>query len=169
MRRMYPGEKWPDFSDGSLLSAPEEWLLPRFSAARTAEDLGNLDILTALGARLSRKYQRLLDERAPLSISVPSGSRIRLDYAAGDIPVLSVKLQEMFGLADTPEIAERKVKVLLHLLSPARRPVQITQDLKGFWNSTYQIVKRELKGRYPKHPWPDDPWNALPTRQAKPR
>ena len=87
----------------------------------------------------------------------------------GEVPVLAVKLQEMFGLADTPSLAGGRVKVLLHLLSPARRPVQITQDLKGFWNSGYQQVKKELKGRYPKHPWPDDPWNAVPTVRTKPR
>jgi ATP-dependent helicase HrpB len=83
--------------------------------------------------------------------------------------VLAVKLQEMFGLADTPMIAGGRVKLLLHLLSPARRPVQITQDLKGFWNTGYPLVKKDLKGRYPRHPWPDDPWNAAPTRRAKPR
>jgi ATP-dependent helicase HrpB len=118
---------------------------------------------------LSRKQQSLLDERAPISVTVPSGSRIPLDYAAGDLPVLAVKLQEMFGLVDTPRIAGGRLKVLLHLLSPARRPVQITQDLKGFWNSGYPLVKKDLKGRYPKHPWPDDPWNAAPTRRTKPR
>jgi ATP-dependent helicase HrpB len=100
---------------------------------------------------------------------VPSGHRVPLDYASGDIPILAVKLQEMFGLADTPEIAGGRVKVLLHLLSPARRPVQVTQDLKEFWNRGYPLVKKELKGRYPKHPWPDDPWNAVPTRMVKPR
>jgi ATP-dependent helicase HrpB len=100
---------------------------------------------------------------------VPSGSRITIDYVSGDIPVLAVKLQEMFGLADTPEIAHGRVKVLLHLLSPARRPVQITQDLKGFWNRGYQLVRKELKGRYPKHPWPEDPWNAVPTWKTKQR
>ena len=92
-----------------------------------------------------------------------------LDYTSGATPVLAVKLQEMFGLADTPMIAEGRVKVLLHLLSPARRPVQITQDLMGFWNNAYQQVKKDLKGRYPRHPWPDDPWNAPPTRRTKNR
>jgi ATP-dependent helicase HrpB len=100
---------------------------------------------------------------------VPSGSRVTIDYAAGSQPVLAVKLQELFGLADTPMIAGGRVKLLLHLLSPARRPVQITQDLKGFWNTGYPLVKKDLKGRYPRHPWPDDPWNAAPTRRAKPR
>jgi ATP-dependent helicase HrpB len=100
---------------------------------------------------------------------VPSKSRISLDYSSGDQPILAVKLQELFGLADTPMIAGGRVKVLLHLLSPAGRPVQITQDLRGFWNTGYPLVKKDLKGRYPRHPWPDDPWNAVPTKRAKPR
>ncbi len=111
----------------------------------------------------------LLDDLAPTHIAVPSGRRVHLDYASGDVPVLAVKLQEMFGLADTPAIARGRVKVLLHLLSPARRPLQITQDLKGFWDGSYQQVKKEMKGRYPKHPWPDNPWNAVPTRKTKAR
>ncbi len=110
-----------------------------------------------------------MEARAPKAIVVPSGHSVSVDYASGDVPVLAVKLQEMFGLSDTPEVAGGRVKVLLHLLSPARRPVQITKDLKGFWNSGYEQVKKELKGRYPKHPWPDDPWNALPTRKTKRR
>jgi ATP-dependent helicase HrpB len=169
MRKFFPSENWPDLSDDFLTSLPEEWLLPWLKGIRTAQDFKNLDILPALSARLSWHQQRLLDARAPGSLIVPSGSSIAVDYAAGDVPVLAVKLQEMFGLADTPEIAEGRVKVLIHLLSPARRPVQITRDLKGFWNSGYQLVRKELKGRYPKHPWPDDPWNAVATRKTKPR
>lgn len=169
LRRVFPGEEWPDLSDGSLCGSPEEWLLPWLGSVRTSRDLASLDTLPALRAQLSWEQVRLLDERAPSFLPVPSGHRVALDYAAGEIPVLAVKLQEMFGLADTPAVAGGRVKVLLHLLSPARRPVQITQDLKGFWNGGYQQVKKELKGRYPKHPWPDDPWNAVPTRSAKPR
>jgi ATP-dependent helicase HrpB len=169
MKRSFPEEAWPDISDEQLLSKPEEWLLPWLGGIRTAQGLGGLNILPALKAKLSWEQGRLLDERAPVSLSVPSGSRVQLDYLSGDIPVLAVKLQEMFGLADTPMIAGGRVKVLLHLLSPARRPVQITQDLKGFWNSGYPEVKKDLKGRYPKHPWPDDPWNAVPTKRTKPR
>lgn len=169
MRRTFPDEDWPDLSDEHLTLTPEEWLLPFSSGVRSAQDLADLDILPLLKAQLSWEQKRLLDARAPASIVVPSSSRVSLDYAAGDVPILSVKLQEMFGLADTPAIAEGRVKVLLYLLSPARRPVQITQDLKGFWNSGYQQVKKELKGRYPKHPWPDDPWNAAPTARTKPR
>jgi ATP-dependent helicase HrpB len=169
LRRSFPEEPWPDLSDEQLLSKPEEWLLPWLGGIRTAQGLGGLNILPALKTRLTYAQARLLDERAPVWLSVPSGSRVQLDYLSGDIPVLAVKLQEMFGLADTPIIAGGRVKVLLHLLSPARRPVQITQDLKGFWNNGYPEVKKDLKGRYPKHPWPDDPWNAVPTKRTKPR
>jgi len=99
-------------------------------------------------------------------VTVPSGRRLEIDYASGEEPLLAVKLQEMFGLADTPAVAGGRVKLLLHLLSPAGRPVQVTRDLRNFWESGYREVKRELKGRYPKHPWPDDPWKAEPTRKT---
>ena len=168
MKRIFPEENWPDLSDEHLISTPENWLLPWLGNIRTLEGLSALDILPCLRGQLSWKEQRRLNELTPVSIVVPSGSSIKIDYTSGDVPVLAVKLQEMFGLADTPEIAGGRVKLLLHLLSPARRPVQITQDLKEFWNSGYQMVKKELKGRYPKHPWPEDPWNAVPTRKAKP-
>ncbi len=166
MKRAFPEENWPDLSDEQLFSKPEDWLSDWLANIRTAQALTSLKLLPALKAKLSWEQARLLDERAPTAILVPSGSRVTLDYTSGDLPVLAVKLQEMFGLADTPVIAARRVKVLLHLLSPARRPVQITQDLKGFWNNAYQEVKKDLKGRYPKHPWPDDPWNAVPTRRT---
>jgi ATP-dependent helicase HrpB len=169
VKKSFPEEAWPDFADEHLTSHTEEWLLPWLGSIRSAQSLAGLSLLPALRARLSRDQQRLLDERAPVSLLVPSGSRVALDYATGGQPVLAVKLQEMFGLADTPLVADGRVRVLLHLLSPARRPVQITQDLKGFWNSAYPQVKKEMKGRYPKHPWPDDPWNAVPTRRTKPR
>jgi ATP-dependent helicase HrpB len=100
---------------------------------------------------------------------VPSGSRIPIDYETGEIPVLAVRLQEMFGLADTPTLAHGRVKLVLHLLSPARRPMQVTQDLASFWANTYKQVKADLKGQYPKHYWPDDPMQAEPTARAKPR
>ncbi len=163
----FPEESWPDVSNESLLSVPEHWLSPYWGGIRTAQGLAGLDLLPALRARLTWEQLRLLDERAPTHLLVPSGNRIALDYASGSVPVLAVKLQELFGLADTPMIAAGRVKVLLHLLSPARRPVQITRDLKGFWDGGYPQVKKELKGRYPKHPWPDDPWNAVPTRRTK--
>jgi ATP-dependent helicase HrpB len=169
VRNAFPEEAWPDLSDNVLLAKPEEWLLPWLSGVRTAQAFAGIDLAAALRAKLTWEQQRLLDSRAPLAITVPSGSRITLDYTAGELPVLAVKLQELFGLADTPQIAEGRVRVLLHLLSPARRPVQITQDLRNFWNTVYPEVKKDLKGRYPRHPWPDDPWNAIPTRRTKPR
>ena len=145
-------------------------MLPFLSRIRTQEQLDTLDLLPSLSARLSWDQRRLLDERAPKALIVPSGHSVTLDYTAGDIPVLAVKLQEMFGLADTPSIACGRVKVLLHLLSPARRPVQITRDLKGFWNDGYAQVKKEIKGRSPKpkHPGRIAPHSTHST-QARPR
>ena len=110
-----------------------------------------------------------LDELAPPSQSVPSGSSIRIDYDSDAGPIMAVKLQELFGLADTPAVVGDRVPLLFHLLSPAGRPMQVTRDLRSFWNSVYPEVKKELKGRYPKHPWPDDPWSATPTRFTKKR
>ena len=167
VKKAFPEESWPDFSDEYLLSGPMEWLMPWTSGIRSAQDIAGIDLTAALRAQLSWELTSLLDERAPTHITVPSGHRVPIDYTLGDIPVLAVKLQEMFGLAETPVMAGGRVKVLLHLLSPARRPLQITQDLKGFWDGSYQQVKKEMKGRYPKHPWPDDPWNAVPTRKTR--
>ena len=169
MKRVYPEESWPDLSYSALFASPETWLAPWLEGMRTAADLARIDVLQAFKTMLSWERQRLLDERAPAALTVPSGSRIKLDYVSGEVPVLAVKLQELFGLADTPAIAGGRVRVLLHLLSPAGRPVQVTQDLRSFWNAVYPEVKKDLKGRYPRHPWPDDPWNAPPTRRTKPR
>jgi len=169
LRRALPEEGWPDLSDEHVLETLDGWLAPHLNGIRTAQQLRALDVTALLHGLLDYRSQRLLDELAPTHLEVPSGSRIRLDYSAGDCPVLAVKLQELFGLADTPTIARGRVGVLLHLLSPAGRPIQVTRDLKGFWNGAYHEVKKELKGRYPKHPWPDDPWSAPPTRRAKPR
>ena len=164
--RAFSEENWPDLSDEKLQANPEEWLAPFLAGIRSREQLAGLDILPPLLSLLTREQPRLLEQRAPTTLTVPSGRRVPLDYAAGAVPVLAVKLQEMFGQADTPTVAEGRVQVLIHLLSPARRPVQVTQDLRGFWNSGYVQVKKELKGRYPKHPWPDDPWKAIPTREV---
>jgi len=169
MRQIFPEENWPNLSDETLLSAPQDWLLPSLPGIRNAQQVAALNILPALAETLTWDQRRLLNDRAPATIAVPSGSNIQIDYVTGVIPILAVKLQEMFGLADTPAIAGGRVKLLLHLLSPARRPVQITRDLNQFWNTGYPQVKKELKGRYPKHPWPDDPWNASPTRKTKGR
>jgi ATP-dependent helicase HrpB len=165
----WPEENWPDLSEAALLSSPEGWLAPWLTGFRTGEQLAGLALLPALKALLSREQRKRLDERAPTSLVVPSGRSVLLDYTAGELPVLAVKLQELFGLAATPAIAGGRVAVLIHLLSPAGRPVQITRDLKGFWESGYPQVKKELQGRYPKHPWPDNPWNAVPTHRTQRR
>jgi ATP-dependent helicase HrpB len=169
LQRSYPGDGWPDLSDKALLESLEIWLAPAISGVRTAQQLSAVNCAAALLALLEYRQRQSLDELAPTNLPVPSGSRIRLDYCAGDLPVLAVKLQELFGLAETPTIAGGRVAVLLHLLSPAGRPLQVTKDLKGFWDGSYHQVKKEMKGRYPKHPWPDDPWNTAPTRRAKPK
>ncbi len=166
IRQAFPEENWPDLSKERLLATLPEWLGPFLPGARSGRDIASVDLLSALRSLFSWEQQRLLDERAPTHVEVPSGNRIEIDYLADDGPVLAVKLQEMFGLGDTPAIAGGRVKLLLHLLSPARRPVQVTRDLQGFWENGYREVRKELKGRYPKHPWPDDPWNAVPTRMT---
>ncbi|HEY4743017.1 MAG TPA: ATP-dependent helicase C-terminal domain-containing protein, partial [Desulfuromonadaceae bacterium] len=169
LRRAFPDDGWPDLSDGALLETLDEWLAPNIHGIRTAQGLADLDAAAAVGSLLDYRHKQALDRLAPTHVEVPSGSRIRLDYADGAAPVLAVKLQELFGLGETPTVAAGRVGVLLHLLSPAGRPIQVTRDLRGFWNGAYHEVKKELKGRYPKHPWPDDPWSAPPTRRAKPR
>ncbi|MFH1027519.1 MAG: ATP-dependent helicase HrpB [Pseudomonadota bacterium] len=168
MRSAFPEREWPDLSDGALLATLEEWLAPHIAGVNNSKRLAQLDVAGLLRQQLDYRQQRELDQLAPTHLTVPSGSRVRLDYT-GENPVLAVKLQELFGLKDTPAIADGRVMVLLHLLSPAGRPIQVTRDLKGFWDGAYQQVKKELKGRYPKHPWPDDPWSAPPTRRLKPR
>ncbi|MEW6594270.1 MAG: ATP-dependent helicase HrpB [Thermodesulfobacteriota bacterium] len=170
LRRWQPEAEWPDLSDAHLAATVNDWLGPALTAIRSREQLGRLDLHAILLGLLPWEKQRSLDQLAPTHLTVPSGSRVRLQYHAdGSAPVLAVRLQELFGLAETPTVADGRIPVVLHLLSPARRPIQITQDLKGFWNSAYHEVKKELKGRYPKHHWPDDPWVAQPTSRAKPR
>ena len=167
LRHWFPDEDWPDLSDAGLAARLQEWLEPWLDGITRREHVQRLNLAAALRALLDYRLQARLDNAAPTHLQVPSGSRIRLRYHPGEPPVLAVKLQELFGLADTPRIADGRIAVTLHLLSPAQRPIQVTQDLRGFWERTYGEVKRELKGRYPKHPWPDDPWSATPTRRAK--
>ena len=130
--------------------------------------LKGIDLAAALESLLPWPQRRRLDELAPTHVEVPSGSRLRLDYS-GESPVLAVRVQEMFGCTDTPRVAGGRQPVLLQLLSPAGRPVQVTADLAGFWAGSYREVRKELRGRYPKHPWPEDPRHALPTRRAQGR
>jgi len=169
LRQWLPDEDWPDVSDAALGETLTEWLGPHLDGMSRRDHLARLDLLSILKARLDWDRGRRLEVGAPTQLEVPSGSHLRLEYVPGESPVLRVKLQEMFGLADTPRVAWGKIPVTLHLLSPAQRPIQVTQDLRGFWERTYPEVKKELKGKYPKHPWPDDPWTATPTRRAKRR
>jgi ATP-dependent helicase HrpB len=168
--RRVAGPEWPDVSDAALLAGLDSWLPPWFQGMSRLSHLQRLPLSDALMGLMDHKQRRLLEEQAPTHVTVPSGSSIRVDYTEGDIPVLRVKLQEMFGQADTPRLAGGKVPVMLHLLSPAQRPMQVTQDLKGFWQRTWPEVKKELKGRYPRHQWPEDPTAAVPSRTGrKPR
>ena len=169
LRRWMPELKLPDVSDEALLDTLDQWLAPALLGKRGLDALSAADLSQALGALFDYEQRRMLDAQAPESLTVPSGQQRRLDYGPDESPVLAVKLQELFGLADTPRIGGGRIAVTLHLLSPAGRPIQVTQDLKGFWERTYPEVKKELKGRYPRHPWPDDPWSAVPTHRAKPR
>jgi ATP-dependent helicase HrpB len=158
---------WPDVSDAALLDTLGEWLAPHVGSARSLGDLARVDLAGALLSRLPWDRRASLDDLAPTHLAVPSGSRIAVDYTDPAGPVLAVRLQEMFGLADTPRIARGAVPLTVHLLSPAQRPVQVTRDLAGFWRTSYFEVRKELRGRYPKHHWPDDPMTAQPTRKTK--
>ncbi len=160
---------WPDWSDAALLASLDEWLVPRLAGMRKLADLARLDLGALLLDRLDWRQRGRLDELAPTHVTVPSGSRLPVDYADPRAPVLAVRLQEMFGATDTPRVGGGRVPLTLHLLSPAHRPVQVTQDLAGFWRTSYFDVRKDLRGRYPKHPWPDDPLAEAPTRRAKPR
>lgn len=168
VKAAFPEREWPDVSDAALRESLELWLAPYLGGVTSARKLAQLDCAAILKQGLDYRQQRDLDDMAPTHLAVPSGSKIRIDYS-GEIPVLAVKLQELFGLAVGPTVCGGRIPVLLHLLSPAGRPIQVTRDLRGFWDGSYQQVKKELKGRYPKHPWPDDPWSAAPTRRLKPR
>lgn len=162
------GSLWPAISDEALLMDIERWLAPHLAGLHRLDQIDRLPLARLFVESLDWSLQQKLGQLAPTHIQVPSGSRIALDYSA-DEPVLAVKLQEMFGQTDTPTVVDGRVSVLVHLLSPARRPVQITRDLAGFWRSSYFEVRKDLRGRYPKHPWPEDPLQAPPTARAKPR
>jgi len=159
---------WPDLSGNALLENLENWLLPYLGPVRKLKDFAKLDLKAIMSGQLHWPLPLDLERLAPERMAVPSGSSIAIDYSQ-DPPVLAVKLQEMFGCQETPTIADGRVRLLVHLLSPAQRPLQVTQDLAGFWRSSYREVQREMKGRYPKHPWPDDPLQAVATRHTKRR
>ena len=169
IRETYPDEKWPELSYDKLLINMDNWLLPYIDKAKSSADLKKIDLLVALQSLLDWQQQQRLDKLIPERLKVAGGSNIRIHYSLDSQPILAVKLQEMFGESDTPKIGGGRIPLQMHLLSPAGRPLQVTQDLRTFWNEVYPEVKKEMKGRYPKHPWPDDPWNALPTRYTKKR
>jgi ATP-dependent helicase HrpB len=162
-------EAWPDLSDAALTATLDEWAPLWLGGASRREHLARMDLAGALRQSLSYAQREILEREAPTHLAVPSGSRIALDYTEGDVPSLSVRLQEMFGLVKTPSVAAGRAPLLLKLLSPAGRPVQVTRDLVSFWDRGYHEVKKDLKGRYPKHYWPEDPYAAQPTRRARPR
>ncbi len=161
------GGDWPPVDDASLSAALPTWLGPRLVGARRRRDLDAVDVHAALGDLIGRHRRHLVDELAPTHLPVPSGRRVRLDYGDPDRPVLAVRLQEMFGCSETPRVAGGRVAVVVHLLSPAGRPLQITTDLASFWREGYAAVRREQRGRYPRHRWPDDPLGAAPDRRRR--
>ncbi|MCU0626638.1 MAG: ATP-dependent helicase HrpB, partial [Gemmatimonadaceae bacterium] len=160
---------WPAMDDATLLASLDSWLRPQLHGARRLADVASLDLGALLLERVGWERRAQLDRLAPTHVAVPSGSRIPVDYGDPHAPVLAVRLQELFGARETPAVLDGRVPLVLHLLSPAHRPVQVTRDLAGFWASSYAEVRRELRGRYPRHPWPEDPLTAPPTHRAKPR
>lgn len=175
LRAWMPDLALPDLSDAALLDTLDAWLKPAFAGKTRLDALDEDALGEALKSRFDWSLRQRIDALAPTRIVVPSGMERRIEYAWDDAvdaplpPVLAVKLQELFGLADTPRVADGRIPVTLHLLSPGGRPLQVTQDLRSFWERTYPEVRKEMKGRYPKHPWPDDPWSATATHRAKPR
>jgi ATP-dependent helicase HrpB len=174
LRVWCPDLALPDLSDAVLLAGLDDWLKPALAGKSRLDALTESEFAEALKSGVDWSLRQRIDTLAPSRIDVPSGLQRRIDYGfddAADVPlapVLAVKLQELFGLADSPRIADGRVPLTLHLLSPGGRPLQVTGDLRGFWERTYPEVRREMKGRYPKHPWPDDPWTATATHRAKP-
>lgn len=158
---------WPDISNDGLLNSLEQWLLPSLSNVRDIKTLKQINLSEALGRSLTWQQRQRLDKALPVSYCVPTGSWLPIRYDDECQPALAVRLQEMFGEKSTPSIADGRVPLVVELLSPAHRPLQITQDLAGFWQGAYKEVQKEMKGRYPKHVWPDDPANATPTRKTK--
>jgi ATP-dependent helicase HrpB len=167
--RRAEGESWPDLSDDALLARREDWLVPALHDKTSLKDFAASDLSDAVMALLPWDLRARLDREAPTHFEAPTGTMLAIDYEAEQGPTIAVRLQELFGLNTHPSVAKGKVPLVLELLSPAQRPVQVTRDLPGFWRGSYAAVRTDLRGRYPRHPWPDDPANALPTRRAKPR
>ncbi|WP_193760585.1 ATP-dependent helicase HrpB [Bradyrhizobium yuanmingense] len=167
--RKAEGDSWPDLSDDGLIARRDDWLVPALYDKIALKDISAGDLSDALMALLPWEMRARLDREAPTHFEAPTGSVLAIDYEAEQGPTIAVRLQELFGLNTHPSIAAGKVPLVLELLSPAQRPVQVTRDLPGFWRGSYAAVRSDLRGRYPRHPWPDDPASAVPTRRAKPR
>lgn len=167
--RKAEGDSWPDLSDNGLIERRDDWLVPALYDKIALKDISAGDLSDALMALLPWEMRARLDREAPTHFEAPTGSVLAIDYEAEQGPTIAVRLQELFGLNTHPSIAAGKVPLVLELLSPAQRPVQVTRDLPGFWRGSYGAVRSDMRGRYPRHPWPDDPANALPTRRVKPR
>jgi ATP-dependent helicase HrpB len=167
--RKAEGESWPDVSDNGLAERREDWLVPILADKISLKDISAGDLSAAVMALLPWELRARLDREAPTHFEAPTGTMLAIDYEAEQGPTIAVRLQELFGLNVHPSIARGAVPLVLELLSPAQRPVQVTRDLPGFWRGSYTAVRTDLRGRYPRHPWPDDPANAIPTRRAKPR
>jgi ATP-dependent helicase HrpB len=163
------GPDWPDLSDIALAASAGEWLTPALSGKTALAELSAAEFAAALGELLPWPLRRRLDAEAPTYFEAPTGSRVPIDYASEGGPKIAIRVQELFGLDRHPAIAGGKVPLTIELVSPAHRPVQTTRDLPGFWRGSYAAVRGEMRGRYPKHPWPEDPIAAAPTRRAKPR
>jgi len=167
--RRAEGEEWPDLSDAALLTRTDDWLVPLLANKTTLHAVGADELSDAVHALLPWELKRRLEAEAPTHFAAPSGSSMPIDYEAEEGPKLAIRVQELFGLDRHPSIAGGRVPLVIELLSPAHRPVQVTRDLPGFWRGSYAAVKTEMRGRYPRHPWPDDPHSAPATRRAKPR
>ncbi len=169
IRNQFPNDNWPNLSDEHLSDTLEEWLMPMMTGKTKLNQISGNVLYEAVSNLLDWNQNQQLAKLAPTHITVPSGSKIPIDYSNNESPILSVRLQELFGLTKSPSIAGGKIPLLIHLLSPARRPIQITKDLVSFWENTYEQVKKDLKGKYPKHYWPDNPLLAVATNRAKPK
>lgn len=170
LKLWHPEIDLPDLQNESLIASPDKWAAPFLQKVRKKDDFKRLNLFEILSSLITYPEQQQLDKLAPEKIPVPSGSLIPLIYQPdGSAPILAVRLQEVFGLTDTPTINNGKTPVLLHLLSPGYRPVQVTSDLRSFWKNIYPEVRKELRVRYQKHSWPEDPWSAEPVRGAKKR
>ncbi len=167
--RRAEGDDWPDLAGSALATSAEEWLAPFIIGRTNLASIGSEDLDAALANLLPYELARRLDSEAPAFFDTPAGSRIALDYAAPNGPLLSVRVQELYGLAQHPTLARGRAPITLELLSPAHRPIQTTRDLPGFWAGSWNEVRKEMKGRYPRHSWPDDPSLATPTTRARPR